>query len=97
MERTAVTAFSGNLRDLLAARGLHPHELAEKVPCARSTLYRWLTGTAEPGITAATRLAEELGCTVDFLISRHVDDESYQAGYRDALSDVRNKLAELGK
>lgn len=48
--------------------GITTAELADKMSVDTTTITRWETGSRKPDVYTASKLAQILGCTIDFLI-----------------------------
>lgn len=58
-----------NIRALRKTQGIQLTHLARRLDVPPNTLYRWELGYREPELSMLRRIAQELGCTIDALIS----------------------------
>ena len=65
--------FSSILKNLLQERGITQEALAKEFYTTQQTVSRWLNGINEPDFTTLNKLADYLGCSVDYLLGREDD------------------------
>ncbi len=64
--------LSGRITGARNALGLTQGQLAAKLGVSRPAVNQWESGAREPrGVDALVRLAEALGCTLDWLCAGH--------------------------
>ena len=56
-----------NLRAEMARQGKTRNDLAHQIGKTRQTVSSWLLGKTEPRITEAQKIADWLGCPVEYL------------------------------
>ena len=69
-ELQPVLPFGQRLREVLGLFSVSQYRLEKETGISGSVVYGWLTGRAEPTVESLVRLAEYLGCSVDFLLGR---------------------------
>ena len=62
--------FPQRLNQVRLERGLTLKQLGEKVGVIMQTVGHWETGHARPNLLVFCRLADVLGCSLDFLVGR---------------------------
>jgi transcriptional regulator with XRE-family HTH domain len=65
-----VLPFGARLRTLLKAYNISGERLKRELPVSGSVLFKWLSGKSLPSTESLLRLADYLGCSVDFLLGR---------------------------
>ena len=65
--------FSYVLKNLLQEKGITQETLAKEFFTTQQTVSRWLNGINEPDFTTLNKLADYLGCSVDYLLGREDD------------------------
>lgn len=70
-----MAALGKRLKELRESRHLRQKELAEVLGISRNTLASWEAGHRNPGMSAAQRLADYFGVSLDYLLGR---DEPWQ-------------------
>jgi transcriptional regulator with XRE-family HTH domain len=61
------SVFTSRLELLRNARNLSRPEIAEATGIGKTTLSNWESGHTEPGLANLVKLAQVLGCTIDYL------------------------------
>lgn len=65
-----MASFAQRLKELRQARGLRQRELSGALDIPRNTIASWETGRRFPEVSAAQRLADFFGVTLDYLLGR---------------------------
>lgn len=65
-----------NLATIRKEKGLTQEQLANKVGVKNTSICNYETGTREPNLSTAAKLASALGVTVDELLKDDPDDKS---------------------
>jgi repressor LexA len=65
-----MTAFGNRLRDLRQEKQLRQKELSEALGISRSTIASWEAGHRTPEVSAARKLADFFGVSLDHLLGR---------------------------
>ncbi len=62
--------FSDRLREVLQLFSVTQYRLEKDTGFSGAIVYGWLSGHSVPSVDSLVRLAEYLGCSVDFLLGR---------------------------
>jgi len=65
------------LRELREEKGISQKELGKLFNVAQNTISNWENGTREPDTKTLVKLAELFECSVDYLVGRTDDPETY--------------------
>lgn len=65
-----VLPFSDRLREVLRLFSVTQYRLEKDTGFSGAIVYGWLSGRSVPSVDSLVRLAEYLGCSVDFLLGR---------------------------
>lgn len=65
--------FSSRLKALLSEKGVTQEVLANKLFTTQQTVSRWINGINEPDCSTLVKIADNLGCTLDYLLGREDD------------------------
>ena len=72
-----VPTFGRRVQRMRERRGLSVQELADRAGTRYQTIWKIERGSLrEPSIVLAQKIAQALGCTTDYLIGMHEDEES---------------------
>ena len=87
--------FSARLRGLRTKKGLSQKRLAEKVGVIMQSIGHYETRQAVPSFNILVNLAEELGCSLDYLVGR--DDKAPAPEHSKWVADLIPELEALDK
>ena len=65
-----VLPFHTRLRELMKDSNVSGERLKRELPVSGSVLFKWLSGKSLPSTESLLRLADYLGCSVDYLLGR---------------------------
>lgn len=80
------------LKELRIKKGLKQSELAELLNISQQAYQRYEAGTSEPNADGFTILANFYGVTIDYLLDREVDADTYTRQI-ESLSPEHQKIA----
>lgn len=88
--------FSKNIRKITSEKGIKQNQIAKVLHVSRPTVCNWYRGTHVPDMALAVKLAEYIGCSLDYLFrgggepQRITEDtNSKEIIYRVAVSDLK--------
>lgn len=84
-----------DLQALAASRGLTIHDLAEKMDCAKSTIYHWNKGVYSPNTESILKLCSVLGLTPNELLG--VEDHKYSRPVFSRLKELLKAVTKNGR
>lgn len=61
-----------NLFNLIRERGLNPRRVALDLNISEGTLSEWKSGKRQPNVSTLIKVADYLGCSIDFLLDRDI-------------------------
>lgn len=80
------------LKELRTKKGLKQSDLAELLKISQQAYQRYESGTSEPNADGFTILANFYGVTIDYLLDREVNVDTYTKQI-ETLSPERQKIA----
>lgn len=80
------------LKELRTKRGLKQSDLADLLKISQQAYQRYEAGASEPNADGFTMLANFYGVTIDYLLGRELDADTYTRQI-EALSPERQKIA----
>lgn len=69
--------FGESLKEILNTRNIKVKDFAKSVHISSATVYRWLSNSTEPNLSALISSADYLNCSIEFLIGRSDDDSPF--------------------
>ena len=72
-DKEAAMCISENIRRILESQGRNAHSLVLALECSPGTIYPIVRGEANPSVGMASRIADELGVSVDELLKEPPD------------------------
>lgn len=84
-----------DLQALAASRGLTFNDLAERMDCAKSTIYHWSTGRYSPNVPSILKLCDVLGLTPNQLLG--IDECPYARPVFSRLKNLRIAVTHNGQ
>ena len=71
-----MSMFSSRLKSLLTDKGITQSTLAKSLFTTQQTVSRWLNGINEPDYATLIKIADNLECSLDYLLGREDECDS---------------------
>ncbi len=83
------------LKALRIQHGLLQKEIAEKIGVDRTTYVKYENGSSEPNLEVIQRIADNLDCSVDYLLGRDVQQKEPPTVSDEGFTDEQKELIAL--